>query len=203
MEVSRTWVRRALPGLDILSMEEVEMVNRYAVCALLGSLTLLVGAGLVEAAVGVKLGTAKYDSLSSTILVDGSGRPLYHLTSEKGTSIRCSGGCAKVWPPVIIPKGSSATAGQGVIRAKLGTTKRPDGRTQLTYAGLALYRYASDIRGAAAGQGVGNVWYVVNSAGRIVTRAVADPTAGGSTGAGDTGGGSTGGGGGAGAGYGY
>ena len=55
--------------------------------------------------------TASYPSLGSTILVEGSGRPLYHLISEKGKSIRCSGTYAKIWPPVILVKGTTAVAG--------------------------------------------------------------------------------------------
>jgi len=172
------------------------MGNRFSIGVLLGALTILVAAAVAVAApTGVKVGAAKYTSLSSTILVDASGRPLYHLTSEKGKAIRCTGGCIKIWPPVIVAKGATASAGQGVSHAKLGTIKRPDGRTQVTYAGLALYRFADDRTGTAGGQGLGHVWYVVNSAGKIVTRAVVDaPTGGGTTTGGDTGGTTTGGG---------
>jgi predicted lipoprotein with Yx(FWY)xxD motif len=180
------------------------MGNRFSMSVLLAASTVLVGAAVAVAApAGVKVGATKYDSLSSTILVDGSGRPLYHLTSEKGKAIRCSGGCAKIWPPIIVAKGAKASAGQGVSRAKLGTIKRPDGRFQLTYAGFALYRYSGDRMGTAGGQGLSSIWFVVNSAGKIVTRAVAEEPAGGGDTGGDTTGADTGGGGYGGSGGGY
>jgi molybdenum-dependent DNA-binding transcriptional regulator ModE len=72
----------------------------------------------------------------------------------------------------------------------------------VTYAGLALYRYSGDRAGTAGGQGLGNIWYVVNSAGKIVTRAVVDTSTGGGDTGGDTTGGDTGDGGYGGGGYG-
>ena len=173
------------------------MTKRFPITVMLAVASILIGTAVaVSAPARVIVGAANYTSLSSTILVDAGGRPLYHLTSEKGKAIRCSGGCARTWPPVILAKGTTAGAGPGVTRGKLGTVKRPDGRLQATYAGFPLYRYAADRKGTAGGQGLGKVWYVVSSAGRIVTRAVAEipadgggDTGGGTTGDGDTGGG--------------
>lgn len=170
------------------------MTQRFPFTLMLVVLPVLIGTAVAVSAPGrVIVGAASYTPLSGTILVDPGGRPLYHLISEKGKSIRCTGGCAKTWPPVLLPKGSTAGAGPGVTRTKLGTIKRPDGRLQATYAGFPLYRYASDRRGTAGGQGLGKVWYVVNSAGRIITRAVVDTPMEGGTSGGDTGGGETGG----------
>ena len=40
---------------------------------------------------------------------------------------------------------------------------------QVTYNGLALYRYAPDTKaGDAKGQGAGGLWYVMNPSGKIV-----------------------------------
>ncbi len=175
------------------------MEKRILAGVLLGATAVLVAAASSPASSGgVNLGAANYPSLGSTILVDGSGRPLYHLVSEKGKAIRCSGSCAKAWPPVIVAKGTTAAAGPGLIRAKLGTIRRPDGRSQATYGGLALYRYAADRKGTAGGQGFGQVWYLIGATGRIITKKAAAPgadtgTGGGSTGGATTGGGDTGG----------
>jgi hypothetical protein len=53
-----------------------------------------------------------------------------------------------------------------VSAAKLSTVKRPDGGTQVTYAGLPLYRYAADKKpGDVKGQGVEGTWFAVTSTG--------------------------------------
>jgi predicted lipoprotein with Yx(FWY)xxD motif len=56
-------------------------------------------------------------------------------------------------------------AGTGVTRGLLGTTKRTDRKTEVTYHGHPLYYYAGDSApGATTGQGVnqfGAKWYLV------------------------------------------
>ncbi len=91
-----------------------------------------------------------------TVLVDSNGLTLYELASENGGTIMCTGSCATSWPPLLLPAGmSSATAGSGVSASKLGTISRPDGGTQVTYAGMPLYLFVSDQgAGQATGQGI-------------------------------------------------
>lgn len=93
---------------------------------------------------------------AGTVLVDSSGLTLYELASETGGTIMCTGSCATTWPPLLLPVGvSSATAGNGVSASELGTISRPDGGTQVTYAGMPLYLFVSDHDpGQATGQGV-------------------------------------------------
>jgi predicted lipoprotein with Yx(FWY)xxD motif len=106
------------------------------------------------------------------ILISPSGRTLYHMTVEKGKKIVCTGECAKFWPPLLIKRGAKPTAGAGLDARKLGTIKRPDGRLQVTYAGLPLYAFASDKRtGDVNGEGVERIWYAVAPSGKIVKRA--------------------------------
>ena len=65
----------------------------------------------------------------------------------------CGGACASVWPP--LTSGGTAKAGPGVTAAKLGVTKRTDGRPELTYGGHPLYTYAGDQKpGDVQGQGL-------------------------------------------------
>jgi predicted lipoprotein with Yx(FWY)xxD motif len=68
----------------------------------------------------------------------------------------CTGSCAQSWPPVLLTDGATAaTAGSGVDASKLGTIDRPDGGTQVTYAGMPLYLWTGDSApGQATGQGV-------------------------------------------------
>lgn len=93
---------------------------------------------------------------------------MYHLTAEKHGNIACTGSCAKIWPPVLLPSGQKhPVAGKGVI-GKLGTIKRPTGGTQVSYNGMPLYTYKLDTKpGQAKGQGVRSVWNVVKVSGSI------------------------------------
>jgi predicted lipoprotein with Yx(FWY)xxD motif len=60
-------------------------------------------------------------------------------------------------------------AGSGVNEALLGTIKRSDGTTQVTYKGHPLYYFQADTAaGTAHGQGAkafGAGWYVVGASG--------------------------------------
>ena len=104
------------------------------------------------------------------ILVDARGRTLYLFEKDKGATSSCDGACASVWPP--LTTGGKAKAGPGVTAAKLGVTKRTDGRTELTYGGHPLYTYAGDQKpGDVQGQGLdqfGAEWYVLAPGGHKI-----------------------------------
>ena len=109
------------------------------------------------------------DSDLGSILVDGDGMTLYLFESDTGDTSTCSGDCAATWPPLIA---DAPTAGEGVDEALLGTTTRDDGEVQVTYDGHPLYGFASDqAPGDTEGQGVGEVWFVVDASGKAVTEA--------------------------------
>jgi predicted lipoprotein with Yx(FWY)xxD motif len=78
------------------------------------------------------------------IIVDSKGFTLYDFHKDKGTTSSCYGGCAQVWPPLLTE--GAPQAGNGAPAAKLGTTKRKDGSTQVTFAGHPLYTYAEDTK---------------------------------------------------------
>jgi predicted lipoprotein with Yx(FWY)xxD motif len=135
------------------------------------ALIFLIGASLASAGgrTTVTVRSAKNATLNTNILVDQAGMTLYHLTAEKGKAIGCSGACAKIWPPMLLAKGTKPKAGAGITASKLGTIKRPDGHLQVTYAGLALYRYSGDSKsGDAKGQGFQHVWYAISPSGKVV-----------------------------------
>lgn len=101
--------------------------------------------------------------LGKTILVDSEGFTVYDFHKDKGTESACYGACAKGWPPVMTsgaPKGMS-----GVQASMLGTTKRKDGTTQVTFAGHPLYTFVEDTKpGEAKGNDVsafGAQWYAL------------------------------------------
>jgi predicted lipoprotein with Yx(FWY)xxD motif len=103
-----------------------------------------------------------------TLLTTTSGRTLYSLSAERHGKFICteSSGCTGVWKPLIV---ASGVIPKGPV--KLGTIKRPEGTTQVTYRGLPLYTFAGDKkRGQVKGEGLKDVgtWHpaFVPSAGR-------------------------------------
>src|SRR4051812_46226890 len=78
------------------------------------------------------------------VLFDHRGFVLYVFTRDpRGRSV-CNGACARAWPPLIVHR--RPTAGRGLRQGLLGTTRRSDGRRQVTYAGRPLYYYVGDTR---------------------------------------------------------
>jgi len=104
------------------------------------------------------------------VLADGRGRTLYLFEKDKGTTSTCSGACAAVWPP--LTTGAKGVPGPGVRAARIGSARRRDGRTEVTYAGHPLYLYAGDQKpGDVRGQGLdqfGAEWYVLAPSGRQI-----------------------------------
>jgi predicted lipoprotein with Yx(FWY)xxD motif len=104
------------------------------------------------------------------ILTDDRGRALYLFTREGGTKSKCYGACADAWPPYVVH--GDPTAAPGLEQAKLGTTKRRGGDTQLTYAGHPLYFYVGDRKpGQVLCQNVdefGGTWLVVSPQGKAI-----------------------------------
>jgi predicted lipoprotein with Yx(FWY)xxD motif len=63
----------------------------------------------------------------------------------------CTGPCSAVWPPLLTT--GRPVAGPGADRRLIGELRRPDGTTQVTYAGWPVYLYFADLAaGAAAGE---------------------------------------------------
>jgi predicted lipoprotein with Yx(FWY)xxD motif len=126
------------------------------------------------AASGAAINTAK--TSLGTVLIDGQGRTLYHLTKESATNIVCTGQCASTWPPVTVPSGQKPQAGAGVT-GTLTVVNRPDGTQQAAINGQPLYMYSGDSKaGDTNGQGVGGA---ATSATTPTTAAHAATTSGG------------------------
>jgi predicted lipoprotein with Yx(FWY)xxD motif len=104
------------------------------------------------------------------VLFDGRGYVLYAFTRDRKGRSACYGECARAWP-VYLAK-SPLRAGAGVKKARLSTTKRRNGRRQITYAGRPLYYYVGDRRpGQITCQNVveyGGTWLVVRASGKLV-----------------------------------
>jgi predicted lipoprotein with Yx(FWY)xxD motif len=146
---------------------------------------LAVGVGMAASAPTNTKATVKtaHSSKYGTLLVSATGFTLYQLGSESKGTIKCTGSCAAIWPPLLLAGGAKPVAGSGVSQARLGTIKRPDHGTQVTYNGKALYRFASDSKpGAVTGQNVAGFHVVVlsvKSAGGTATPATTTAASGG------------------------
>ena len=111
-----------------------------------------------------------HSSRFGRILFDGRGFVLYGFTKDpRGRSV-CSGACAAAWPPYVVRK--APRAGAGVKGSLLGTTRRADGRLQVTYNGRPLYYYVGDrAPGQILCQNVsefGGLWLVARPNGTLV-----------------------------------
>jgi predicted lipoprotein with Yx(FWY)xxD motif len=103
------------------------------------------------------------------ILFDGHSRALYVFGRDKSSKSTCYGSCAKAWPPFIVR--SKPRAAAGVRAGLIGTTRRTDGKLQVTYGGHPLYFYEADPKGQAKCQKVtnsGGIWLVVSPSGKAV-----------------------------------
>jgi predicted lipoprotein with Yx(FWY)xxD motif len=116
----------------------------------------------------VKTGTSSL----GRILVDGKSHTLYLFEKDKRGRSACSGACAANWPPLLTK--DAPKAGASARASLLGTIRRSDGTTQVTYNKHPLYTFVGDAgrRGATSGEGVdafGARWYVVAAKGTAKT----------------------------------
>ena len=153
--------------------------------AALGTLALIAFA-LVRPAPGnaARAATQPTVSTSSTslgrTLVNSRGRTLYLFEKDRNGKSACTGECATNWPP-LITTGKPRT-GAGARASLIGTTKRADGRMQVTYNHHPLYTFVQDTKsGQTNGENLdafGAKWYAVSPAGAAVQKATA-PASGG------------------------
>jgi predicted lipoprotein with Yx(FWY)xxD motif len=143
--------------------------------ALAAALSLAVGLNSALAAnhsASARVKVAVASSGLGRVLVDGRGRTLYLFEKDKLGKSACTGQCASFWPPLIASGKPLATA--GARASLLGTTKRGDGRLQVTYNHHPLYMFVKDARkGQTNGEEVdafGVEWYAVSAAGAKVEK---------------------------------
>jgi predicted lipoprotein with Yx(FWY)xxD motif len=143
---------------------------RHMVIAIAVALTAALAVSSTGHAAGSAAAVKTRHGKLGTFLVDGHGRTLYLFQKDKTARSTCSGACATDWPPLLTA--GKAKGSGGARKALLGTSKRSDGTTQVTYKGHPLYTYVGDTKaGDTNGQGVsafGARWYAVGPAGRRV-----------------------------------
>jgi predicted lipoprotein with Yx(FWY)xxD motif len=136
------------------------------------------GGGGSGASSRATLKVASNGDLKRSIIVDSKGMTLYMFVSDTEGKATCVGndplpGCGKVWPPEVA-KGK-LEAGPGLDASLLGTTKRSDGKTQVTYDNHPLYYFAGyggtppDKKpGDDGGQAFGGLWWVLSPKGKPI-----------------------------------
>ena len=131
-------------------------------------LTALVLAGLVLTAAppAMTAAPAPVAKLKTTgfgnVLTRRDYRALYYWSVEKraGGKVKCTGRCAKAWPPLIVRSRRAVPTRIAGIRGTFGTVRRPDGRIQVTRNRLPVYTYAHERPTQVLCDNV-NGWFVV------------------------------------------
>jgi predicted lipoprotein with Yx(FWY)xxD motif len=98
---------------------------------------------------------------NNTYLIGPDGMTLYAMATEGPGLGRCSGDCAKNWPPLVVARQPVAPEG---LKGKLAVVKRPspDNRLQVTYRGQPLYYWFRDRNpGDTLGNGIGGIWHTI------------------------------------------
>lgn len=128
------------------------------------------GAATSGSATGTTVTVKHADKLGTILAAGAEHMTVYLFEADKGPASKCAGACAGAWPPVTT-SGAPVAAG-GAVAADLGTIKRSDGATQVTYKGHPLYYFVKDKdAGDSYGQGVngfGASWYVLSAQGAKV-----------------------------------
>jgi predicted lipoprotein with Yx(FWY)xxD motif len=125
-------------------------------------------ASAASTAPAIVISTKSSKGLGTILDVGPKHLTVYMFGADKGSASSCTGKCAAAWPPVI----GNPHAGGTAVSADLGTIKRTDGKTQVTYKGHPLYTFAKDEdEGDAYGQknvAFGAAWHVLTPAGSMV-----------------------------------
>jgi predicted lipoprotein with Yx(FWY)xxD motif len=107
-----------------------------------------------------RLVTTIQDKALGQVLTTSNKQAIYVWNSEPKGKIRCTGACAKAWPPVLVKKGVVVPMHYAGIKGDFGTLRRPDGSRQLTLDRRALYTYAHEKPGQVLCNDVDN-WFAV------------------------------------------
>jgi predicted lipoprotein with Yx(FWY)xxD motif len=148
-----------------VSLSHRRLVALLAAPALLG--LAVTGA---QASSHAAAGAVPVKVASANILVTAKGATLYVFAPDKANKSTCYSTCAKYWPPLLVPSGTTPAAHMSGVPGTFGTTMRTDGTHQLTYDGAPLYTFLGDKKaGQMNGQGLdvaGGYWWVVVAGGK-------------------------------------
>jgi predicted lipoprotein with Yx(FWY)xxD motif len=166
--------------------ESLAAVRRPRMIVAAAAVTALAATIFVLHPAATQAAPAKEAALSTTktslgrIIVTSNGRTLYLFEKDRNGKSACSGQCAVFWPPLITSGKPGATGGASA--SLIGTTRRADGRLQVTYNHHPLYTFVKDKKaGQTNGEGVnafGAAWDAMSPAGATIEKPSA-PSSGG------------------------
>lgn len=121
--------------------------------------TTTVGSEIESAQMILSIGPVGFTKATAT---------LYAFSADSATASKCTGTCARFWPPVLTTTPPAATGSASA--SMLGAIPRADGTFQVTYNGHPLYFFAPQLNSTTKGNGVtafGGTFHVVNTTGTL------------------------------------
>jgi len=136
----------------MVRVEKARPIAWFAALGTLAVLAFLVAGMPARASTHSDATVSLHKTALGVILVNSKGHTLYLFAKDRNDKSACSGSCATYWPPLLTAR--KPTAGAGVKARLLGTTRRSNGRLQVTYDRHPLYAFALDKQaGQVKGQG--------------------------------------------------
>lgn len=109
------------------------------------------------------------DAKLGSFLTDGKGMTLYVYAKDSAGKSACTGDCTKEWLPYTVADANAKLTEAAGVAGKLSIIKRDDGKFQVAYDGMPLYRFYEDKQlGDLHGQGMENNWWVFSPAGKEI-----------------------------------
>jgi predicted lipoprotein with Yx(FWY)xxD motif len=124
--------------------------------------SLLVSAAVAAEETGIYTVNVATNETLGNYLVNETGFALYYFTKDApgNGSSTCYGKCMEIWPPFYAEK---ISVPENLNASDFTAALRTDGKEQTAYKGWPLYLYYKDTEPEDVyGQGVNNVWFVIN-----------------------------------------
>ena len=102
------------------------------------------------------------DARLGLVLATPRRQAIYVWNREPRGTVRCTGACARAWPPVLVKNAVVVPRRVAGIRGEFGTIRRPGGSRQLTLNRRPLYTYAHERPGQVLCNNVDD-WFAVKA----------------------------------------
>jgi predicted lipoprotein with Yx(FWY)xxD motif len=123
----------------------VKLVQRIALIGVAGLAALALTGAAMAVGGASKPPVIKQNAKGfGNVLFTQKHQALYYWTAEKDFKVRCTGACAKAWPPLIVKSAAAVPKRIAGIKGTFATVKRPDGKIQVTHNRRPIYTYAHE-----------------------------------------------------------
>jgi predicted lipoprotein with Yx(FWY)xxD motif len=100
------------------------------------------------------------DKQLGAVLTTAGKQAIYVWNKERAGTLKCTGACAKAWPPVLVKTGVVVPMHVNGVMGEFGTIRRAGGARQLTFNRRALYTFAKEKPGVVGCNNVDS-WFAV------------------------------------------